>query len=211
MVFLPLFLCSAFTVIGHITPAKKMAAILDSSRRSPSPKRGYSSSYKDAHTQTSRRDRASYHRMRVSEPVVESRSRQEIPAAPGTIPRSWRSSTQSTQRAWRASILSQSGSLHKASGTRDPGVRDWEADLAAFRMSWHDEAELFDANTWKQAEDGNEAEDSSIVEWDGPADPTNPLNWSNGRKWANIITFSTITMIRQLAPHHFVQTHPIHH
>lgn len=67
-------------------------------------------------------------------------------------------------------------------------------------MSWYDDVELFDANSWRKAEDGNEVKDSNVVDWDGPEDSENPLNWSSGRKWANVITLSTITMIRQLAP-----------
>ena len=59
-----------------------------------------------------------------------------------------------------------------------------------------DDLELLDANSWRRAEAGDQTEDPDIVEWDGPNDPENPLNWSAGRKWANIITFSTITMIR---------------
>lgn len=59
-----------------------------------------------------------------------------------------------------------------------------------------DELEFLDANSWGKAEAGTEAKDPSIVEWDGPDDPENPLNWSPRRKWANVITFSTITMIR---------------
>lgn len=34
---------------------------------------------------------------------------------------------------------------------------------------------------------------TQIVDWDGPTDPQNPMNWSPARKWAIIALVSTIT------------------
>ena len=172
-----------------------MAAVSDSSLHLLPPKRGYSSRYRDAQTQTSRRDRASYHCIRDSQTVEVSPTGRESPG-PAIIPRIWKFNKQPAQTDWTASQSSQSSSIYTAPNQQDSGARDWEADLAVFRMSWYDALELFNANSCGQAEDGKEANDPDIVEWDGPDDPGNPLNWSTRRKWANIITFSTITMIR---------------
>jgi len=37
--------------------------------------------------------------------------------------------------------------------------------------------------------------DPNIVDWDGPNDPENPLNWSSGLKWGIVATVSSITFI----------------
>jgi hypothetical protein len=42
--------------------------------------------------------------------------------------------------------------------------------------------------------------DSNIISWDGLQDPSNPVNWSAGRKWINVIVVSTITFITQVWP-----------
>ena len=40
-----------------------------------------------------------------------------------------------------------------------------------------------------------EPADSNVVDWDGPDDPENPVNWKGSLKWTNIGTISTITFI----------------
>lgn len=37
--------------------------------------------------------------------------------------------------------------------------------------------------------------DPNIVDWDGPEDLENPLNWSSGLKWGIVATISAITFI----------------
>jgi len=37
--------------------------------------------------------------------------------------------------------------------------------------------------------------DPNIVDWDGPEDPANPMNWSSVRKIGAIAMVSTITML----------------
>lgn len=39
------------------------------------------------------------------------------------------------------------------------------------------------------------SKDSNIVDWDGPDDPQNPLNWSTSRKVAALGTVSLITVL----------------
>lgn len=38
-------------------------------------------------------------------------------------------------------------------------------------------------------------QDSNIVTWDGPNDPANPMNWSEGLKWGNVAVIAAITFI----------------
>ena len=37
--------------------------------------------------------------------------------------------------------------------------------------------------------------DSNVVDWDGPQDPSNPVNWSMGLKWGNVAVVSAVTFI----------------
>jgi hypothetical protein len=65
-------------------------------------------------------------------------------------------------------------------------------------MSWYTDLELLDGLTLHgdKAKVIEEIEqDQNVVDWDGPDDPENPLNWSSGKKWANIVTISSITLI----------------
>ncbi|KAK3072520.1 hypothetical protein LTR53_006656 [Teratosphaeriaceae sp. CCFEE 6253] len=41
--------------------------------------------------------------------------------------------------------------------------------------------------------------DPNIVDWDGPDDPENPLNFTNGVKWGNITVLSLLTLMTPLA------------
>lgn len=37
--------------------------------------------------------------------------------------------------------------------------------------------------------------DPDIVDWDGPDDPENPLNWPAGRKWGLIAILGAVTLV----------------
>lgn len=41
--------------------------------------------------------------------------------------------------------------------------------------------------------------DPNIVDWDGPDDPENPMNWTARKKWANIAILSLLTFLTPLA------------
>lgn len=41
----------------------------------------------------------------------------------------------------------------------------------------------------------NENESTNVITWDGPADPSNPLNWSQQRKWTATLLVSCFTFI----------------
>ena len=49
------------------------------------------------------------------------------------------------------------------------------------------------------AEEEQEPIDPNIVDWDGPDDPDNPLNFSNTVKWGNITVLSLLTLMTPLA------------
>lgn len=40
--------------------------------------------------------------------------------------------------------------------------------------------------------------DEYLVDWDGPDDPQNPLNWSRGKKAAIMVTLSALTFVTQV-------------
>ena len=52
--------------------------------------------------------------------------------------------------------------------------------------------------------------DPNIVDWDGPDDPKNPVNWSENLKWANVAVIASITFLTQVIPpsffHHLTLT-----
>lgn len=45
--------------------------------------------------------------------------------------------------------------------------------------------------------------DPNLVDWDGPDDPMNPMNWSAKKKWSNIFILSTITLLVPLGSSFF--------
>ncbi|TVY81919.1 Efflux pump rdc3 [Lachnellula suecica] len=44
------------------------------------------------------------------------------------------------------------------------------------------------------------SESSATVDWDGPDDPKNPMNWSSRKKWLTIALVSYITFVTQVLP-----------
>ena len=50
--------------------------------------------------------------------------------------------------------------------------------------------------------------DPNIVDWDGPDDPANPMNWSSTVKWTNIVILSLITLIVPLGSSFFAPAIP---
>ena len=115
-----------------------------------------------------------------SQTVEEPRLGIDFSLNPGNISHPLRLSAQRAPMNSRVSVLTEPSSVYQTPSHGDS----------------FDDLELLDANGWRHAETGNEAKDPRIVEWDGPDDSENPLNWTAWRKWANVITFSTITMIR---------------
>ncbi|KAK0707646.1 general substrate transporter [Lasiosphaeris hirsuta] len=40
--------------------------------------------------------------------------------------------------------------------------------------------------------------DPNVVSWDGPTDPHNPMNWTDRKKWLNILVLSIMTLVTPL-------------
>lgn len=38
-------------------------------------------------------------------------------------------------------------------------------------------------------------EDQRIIDWNGPDDPNNPMNWPESRKWVNLTVMSILSII----------------
>lgn len=49
------------------------------------------------------------------------------------------------------------------------------------------------------SQDEPEEQDSNIVDFDGPDDPENPLNWKASKKWGMVALISAITFLTPLA------------
>lgn len=95
------------------------------------------------------------------------------------------------------STFSRLSSIRRASSHRWTRASDFGLELDLnFRMSWYTDLELFDDLNRDKAKGIEETEQNrNVVDWDGPDDPENPLNWSQAKKWANIATISSITLI----------------
>lgn len=50
----------------------------------------------------------------------------------------------------------------------------------------------------KESETTKQEVDPNIVDWDGPDDPKNPINWSEKLKWANVAVISSVTFLTQV-------------
>jgi len=52
-----------------------------------------------------------------------------------------------------------------------------------------------DGAVTEKSSDEEEKRDPNIVDWDGPDDPENPMNWPMKKKWMNIAVLSILTII----------------
>ena len=92
--------------------------------------------------------------------------------------------------------------LPVANGKGSPASSNLEKEIdleAGHRSEDSDKKELETTNA--------EVLNPNIVDWDGPDDPKNPVNWSERLKWANVAVIATITFLTQVSPdcHHRVQ------
>ena len=84
-------------------------------------------------------------------------------------------------------------STHRKSTNKDGQDKDMERNMPSSRdSSAHDEKDI--------AED-----DPNVVDWDGPDDPANPMNWSKSRKWSVVWLASALTFITYVC-----LSHPLH-
>lgn len=74
----------------------------------------------------------------------------------------------------------------------DASSRDPEKAIKSPSPSTHSDDRTL--SNLSQAEEGRET-DPNIVDWDGPDDPTNPLNWPAKKRWAIVVNLSVLTII----------------
>lgn len=79
----------------------------------------------------------------------------------------------------------------KVTGSPASSSSEKEVDLEAGHGSEHSDKK--EPDTIKVGADPN------IVDWDGPDDPKNPINWSEKLKWANVAVIASITFLTPLA------------
>lgn len=119
-----------------------------------------------------------------------------------------------------ADIPSNEGYLRSKDGSQHHAAQDPEPELAkdldhkpSFSASTSENgnttADLEKAVPSGKIPEKDEVEaieiehDPNIVDWDGPDDPANPLNWSAKLKWGNIAILSIITLLTPLASSFF--------
>ncbi|KAL9076670.1 MAG: hypothetical protein Q9157_003587 [Trypethelium eluteriae] len=61
----------------------------------------------------------------------------------------------------------------------------------------------------EELEEVSEPPDPNIVDWDGPDDPMNPMNWPAGRRWGMIAVVSAITFLTPLGSSMFAPGVPL--
>ena len=81
----------------------------------------------------------------------------------------------------RSTLVSQRDeSTYSHDVEKRPDLNNDALDIATHDIATHDEKALQDPN---------------IVDWDGPDDPENPLNWASSKKLAAITIVSLVTML----------------
>jgi hypothetical protein len=87
-------------------------------------------------------------------------------------------------------------SINKETGSNTDLSSATETRLAAdmsrksTAVNYDGEKSSLDANSTGQAQ-----KDPNIVDFDGPDDPENPMNWSSARKTTAIIIITTMTLL----------------
>lgn len=107
------------------------------------------------------------------------------------------------QESHDADIPTNIGTIHDAVPSRRPE----SVKLSAMELEKEKDVEKGhgrhgSVSTVGDSEDAPTEEynnDPSIVTWDGPTDPKNPMNWSNRKKWGTVTVVSCITFLTPLA------------
>jgi hypothetical protein len=60
-----------------------------------------------------------------------------------------------------------------------------------------DEEKAIEAGEDKKVEPEKQ-KDPNLIEWDGPDDPENPMNWPTRKKWINTVTMGMMTLCGKL-------------
>jgi hypothetical protein len=87
---------------------------------------------------------------------------------------------------------------------------DYEKDIEKEAISGHASNITSRAGSIIQKPDPEHREvDPNVVDWDGPDDPENPMNWPAGRKWGAIAVVSGITFLTPLGSSIFAPGVPL--
>lgn len=89
----------------------------------------------------------------------------------------------------------QKQSVHEASSVRESSPSPASTDEKEPRAEEEGRTIPLEKDVEKAEKDGPPPPDLNIVDWDGPDDPENPMNWTNGLKWGIVATISAITFI----------------
>lgn len=76
---------------------------------------------------------------------------------------------------------------------------DAEKGAQSQALSMHTDERTLSRDTAIQQEE----RDQNVVDWDGPDDPENPLNWPAKKKWTIIAALGAVTLITPLASSFF--------
>jgi hypothetical protein len=88
-------------------------------------------------------------------------------------------STQSEQPPWSSNTATRANGDEERNSTASTVVNNGEGDAAV---------------TEKPSGPASEQKDPNLVDWDGPDDPSNPLNMSEIRKWSIVLVLGTSTL-----------------
>lgn len=99
-----------------------------------------------------------------------------------------------------ADIPSNLGSLPSAASTRPHSLMaEKEVKTATVETDVEKAISPVTSSINKYEDESAEQEDSNIVDFDGPDDPQNPLNWGFTKRWGTVLLISAITFLTPLA------------
>lgn len=68
-------------------------------------------------------------------------------------------------------------------------------DASVLEETGSEEGGDIDIEAGPNKEEPTAETDPNLVDWDGPDDPENPMNWSDKKKWLNVATLSILTLV----------------
>lgn len=77
----------------------------------------------------------------------------------------------------------------------EKGIQELNSDLEATTITLDTDSEPTSRDGTAGEKGNAESKDPNIVSWDGPDDPTNPMNWTMRKKWSNVAVLSILTII----------------
>lgn len=81
----------------------------------------------------------------------------------------------------------------------DTYVADVEKGAQSQALSTHTDERTLSGDAAAQ----EEGQDPNVIDWEGPDDPANPLNWPAKKKWSIIAALGAVTFITPLASSFF--------